>query len=323
MESSNSWLSFIGTHSDRVTEKDVCDIDQIIKKTVLDAGLMHVWIRSVTNCDYVIPVNNTTSGKCEEDKNASNICRKLNQLLLDKSVYNVPIVWVLLELEVRKVCNDRECNFITYSEVVELCKVKQLSKDEEFIKNGLRFHHLFGVLLYFEKVKGMKNLIITNLQWLFKNITNIVRHQYHNFDNVTVHKDFIHRGIFHKTLLDKIDLEKESFKKSEVNNQGFDLKISFLNLFKYLHIIAPIEEPGGISKFLMPSLLKTCNFETNQLIFLEEFGTNIISKRQIALIPLLIQFTKCTVHDGYGMFPRGVFCCLAVQLLDKHPSWRS
>ena len=236
----------------------------------------------------------------------------------------MPIVWVLLELEIRKVCNDRKSSFISYSEIVELCKEKQLSSDEEFIKNGLRFHHLFGVLLYFEEVKGMKNLIITDHQWLFKSITKIVCHQYGDFCDVAVNTDFEHKGLFHKRLLDKIDLGTEDIKKSKLNDT-FDLKTSFLNLLKYLHIITPLEDTEEVSKFLMPSLLNTCNFNTNSLQFLQHYGTDklkIIGKN-FTVIPLLVQFAKCAMSDEFGIFPRGVFCCLAVKLLNKFPSWRS
>ena len=65
-------------------------------------------------------------------------------------------------------------NFITYSEILKLCEEKQLSSDEEFIKNGLRFHHLFGVLLYFEEVEGMKDIVITDHQLLFDNCVSSI-----------------------------------------------------------------------------------------------------------------------------------------------------
>lgn len=69
-------MSFIGTHVDKVAEKDVYEIDKIIKKVVLDTGLKHVWTRLVANCGCVVPINNTTAGEAHEDKNASMIRRK-------------------------------------------------------------------------------------------------------------------------------------------------------------------------------------------------------------------------------------------------------
>ena len=321
---SATFLSFIGTHSDKVTKEDVSETDKIIKNVVLDAHLKHVWMQLIANYSCLIPINNTTAGQDNEDENASIIRSKLNQLLQEQSVYDVPIVWVLLELEIRKVCNDRKCSFITYAEILELCKEKQLSSDEEFIKNGLRFHHLFGVLLYFEEVEGLKNLVITDHQWLFDNLTKIVCHQYRDISDTTVYTDFVHKGIFHKTLLDKIDLGAENIKMVGINKTTFDLKFSFLNLLKHLRIVAPLKETEETCTFFMPSLLNSCNFSTNQLMFLQELGTNGVNEnnKSFNVTPLLIQFTKHTMPDTYGTFPRGVFCCLAVQLLHQNPDWR-
>ena len=317
---STTCLSFIGTHSDKVTKENMIEIDKIITKTVIDAQLNHVWIKSIANCTCLIPINNTTSGQANEDKNAATIRYKLNQLLQEQSVYEVPIVWVLLELEIRKVCNDRKCSFIAYSEILALCKEKELSSDEEFIKNGLRFHHLFGVLLYFEEVEGMNNLVITDHQWLFKTLTKIVYHQYHDFSDPSVFTDFMHKGIFHKSLLDKINLGLEN----TIDNNSFDLTASFLHLLHYLRIIAPLRKTKQSCTFFMPSLLSACNFNTNELNFLKTYGTSKSNYNSESCIvkPLLIQFTKSSMPDAYGTLPRGVFCCLVVQLLDKCPNWR-
>ena len=304
-------LSFIGTYSDKVTKEDVSKTDKIIERLVLDAQLNHVWMQVVSNYACLIPINNTTAGQESEDQNAAKIRTKLNLLLQEQSIYEVPIVWVLLELEIRKVCNDRKCSFITYAEVLDLCKEKQLSSNEEFIKNGLRFHHLFGDLLYFEEVEGMMNFVITDHQWLFDNLTKIVCHQYSDFSDPKLHADFVHKGMFHQKLLDKIDLKI------------VDLKISFLNLLKYLRIIAPLERTEEADTFFMPSLLNSCNFNTNKLKFLQEFGTSISSEnnKSFNVEPLLIQFTNNTKPDTFN-FPRGVFCCLAVQLLNENPDRR-
>ena len=317
-------LSFIGTHSDKVTKEEISETDKIITTTVLDAQLNHVWLDLIANYTCLVPINNTTSGQENEDRNAARIRSKLNQLLQEQSVYEVPIVWVLLELEIRKVCNNRNCSFITFSEILELCKEKQLSSDEEFIKNGLRFHHLFGILLYFEAVEGMNDLVITDHQWLFDNLSKIVCHQYHDFSNPSVHTDFKHRGIFHKSLLDKIDLGIESIKKLRSNKKSFDLKISFLHLLNHLRIVAPLKETEESYTYFMPSLLNTCNFSTNDLKFLEKYGTSNSKSNGESFIvnPLLIQFTKSSMPESHGTFPRGVLCCLAVHLLDRNSNWR-
>ena len=67
-------------------------------------------------------------------------------------------------------------------------------------------------------------------------------HQYTDFSDTSVRTDFVHKGIFHKRLLDKINLEDEGIKESEITKKMLNLKISFLNLLKHLRIVAPLQE---------------------------------------------------------------------------------
>ena len=94
----------------------------------------------------------------------------------------MPIVWVLLELEIRKRCSEK-IKFITYHEIVRLCHDHDLIQKEDDIKNGLRFHHLFGVLLYFDEIPELCDYVFTDYQWVFNNLTEIVYQSYLNYLN--------------------------------------------------------------------------------------------------------------------------------------------
>ena len=169
-----SYLSFIGTHYDKVSYNDVGKIDEVLRGTVIDSGTKDVLTQLNSDFTHLIPVDNTTAGQTNEDKSATKIRQNIYQLLQEQDVYDVPYNWLVLELEIRNVCKKRGCTFITYNKVLELTNEKGLG-DEDFIKNGLKFHHLFGVLLYFDEVEGMKNFVITDhrcylinlLKWLF------------------------------------------------------------------------------------------------------------------------------------------------------------
>ena len=317
-----SYLSFVGTYLDKVSEDDISDIDSILARTVADSELENVWAKVNPEFDYLIPVDNTTAGQADEDKSASKIRKNIYRLLQEQAVYEVPYVWLLLELEIRKVCEDRGSSFITYTEVLELCKEKKLmNNNEDFIRNGLKFHHLFGVLLYFDEVEGMRNLIITDQKWLFNKLTEIVLHSYYSGLTSKDFYDFEHKGIFNKTLLDKMDLATE-FKKSGIDVETFDVKISFLNLLQHLKIIAPIENS---TKYFMPCLLQNCNFVEGQQKVLQSYGTNCVvidDNCSLPIEPLVIQLTLCSSFDQIGSFPRGVFCCLVVQLQQDHQNWK-
>ena len=311
-----SYLSFIGTYLDQVSENDIIKIDKVLEDTVLNSELKYA-LKVHPDYEYLIPVDNTTAGQTGEDKSASKIRNKIYRLLQEQAVYEVPYVWLLLELEIRKVCRDRRCSFITYTDVLELCKENKLSDDEDFIKNGLRFHHLFGVLLYFDDVKGMRDLIITDHKWLFNKLTDIVLHLYcTDLTSADVY-EFEHQGIFDKTLLDKIDFAKE-FEESEINIKTYDVKGSFLNLLQHLKIISPI---GNSTKYFMPCLLHNCNFAEDQEKILQSYGTNRVVTVDDPIEPLIIQFTLSSFPKQAGSFPRGIFCCLVVQLQQDHQTW--
>ena len=314
-----SYLSFIGTHLDQVSASDIIEIDKVLAETVVNSELKHV-LKVNPDYEYLIPVDNTTAGQAGEDKSASKIRNKIYHLLQEQAVYEVPYVWLLLELEIRMVCEKRRCSFITYIEVLELCKKKELSNDEDFIRNGLKFHHLFGVLLYFDEVKGMQDLIITDHKWLFKKLTDIVLHSYYTDLTSADVYEFEHQGIFNKTLLDKIDLAKE-FVESDIDIEAFDVKRSFLNLLQHLKIISPIENS---TKYFMPCLLHSCKYTEDQQKILQNCGTNCVvtvDDPNLPIEPLVIQFTLDSSPKQAGSFPRGVFCCLVVQLQQDHQNW--
>ena len=327
-----SCLSFIGSHLDQVLAKNtdkedsIHRIDETLDVVLKDAGLEHVWMDVHAQYKFLIPVNNLTSedendyGTCDS---ARRIRRKLYDKILQQEVYNVPIVWLLLELEIRRKCEGQK--FITYNEIVDLCQEHDLIQNEDDIKNGLRFHHLFGVLLYFDEIPELCNYVFTDYQWLFNNLTEIVYQSYLNcHDNIKVTTEFKWKGFFTESLLDKCEL-KLKHKSGSLNETEIDFKQGFIKLLEHLRIIAPLTEGDKSIVYFMPSLLSTCDLTDCHCKFpsevLPENGV-ICDKSE----PLLVQFKlQGKRSDSPGSFPRGTFCCLIVQLLqDKvtwHPFW--
>ena len=76
------------------------------------------------------------------------------------------------------------------------------------VEAALRFHHTFGVLLYFHDVPGMSNYVISNPQWLFANLTNLVCC---SFDRTIVDRNDIKKlkskGILSKNLIKEINTD--------------------------------------------------------------------------------------------------------------------
>ena len=114
-----SYLSFIGSHIDEAlvdknNEDTVHKIDDSLGIMVADAGLQHVWMKIHSNYDYLIPVNSLASEGDNQYRtydSVEKIRKKLYDKIVKQEIYNVPIVWLLLELEIRKKCEKQ--TFIT------------------------------------------------------------------------------------------------------------------------------------------------------------------------------------------------------------------
>lgn len=294
-----SYLSFIGTHADMMTDEEIVEIDQKLATAINEAKIENVW-KINDQFEYIIPVDNTTAGSENEDENASLIRAELSELQRKRDIYDVPITWIIMELEIRKQCQEKKSSYILYSEVCGICKQSYLCQNEESIKAALKFHHVLGVLLYFEEVEGMKEYVITDHQWLFNNLTKLVCYTFQGKlipNNVDL-DNFKYEGILSTRLIPKIGLDLG------------DIKIQFfLNLLVHLGIIAPIEKAKmEITAYFIPSILPIYTEEVDK--HLQEYGSQTVRKNRdnVNVNPLLIQFST-------GTLPRGVFCCLAVELL--------
>ena len=318
-------LVLAGTHSgdDQLSEDDIKIIDEELTKAVDKSGIDYIKPGLNKNYQYLVPVDNKKQSVkselqvTEEDTkrytDASDIRRHIQKFLNYQDEIYVPIKWLLLELEIRKVCQQKSCNLMSYDDVLKIAKEKQLDYNgefgddadvdgEQFIKQGLRFHHSFGVLLYFEDVEGMKTLVITNHQWLFNKLSKIVESSF-TCDTKEERKD-LRNGIFKKSLLDYdcLDIGKD-FNDSQIDIKSVDPINAFLNLLEHLRIAAPSTE--NAIKYFMPCLLDSCE--------LSELKEKIPEYKANDIEPLLVQF-KSTDNKTYS-FPRGAFCFLVVELM--------
>ena len=314
-------ITLIGTHSSTVEKiDDIKKIDTKFSETdSVHSGIGNIKRSLNLNYHYLVPIDNKTQNnsiKTEENSerytDPSVIRDYIHDSLNTQDVYSVPFQWLLLELQIRKECISNNCSFITYKEVMKLSREKKLG-EEEYIKQGLQFHHLFGVLLFFD-VEGLHELIITNHQWLFDKLTKIVLHSFKKDPDMTnaEYNEYTKKGVFKETVLDKLGID-EDFEKSKIKI-NVDPKKYFLKLLQHLRIIAPLNEDS--TKYFMPSLLDCCNLTnlqekipgTSKFVF----KTNEIIHSE----PLLIWFKSS--NNNTNVFPRGIFSFLVVQLMLMH-----
>ena len=312
-------ILLIGTHSgdNQLTEEDINHTDEKLTELVKKSHVDHIPSYFNKNYRSLVPVDSKEQSKNSNVKenakrytDPSRLRIYIRDFLRNQDRIDVPIKWLLLELEIRKVCQEKNCSLISYDDVLKLAKDKRLGYNgefgddfdgNEFIKQGLRFHHSFGVLLYFEDVEGMKKVVITNHQWLFDKLSKIVEYSFEYSFTFYTQEDFKQweNGIFKRTLLgsDCLDVRKD-FENSLTDNDPIN---AFLNLLEYLRIAAPLNQ--NADKYFMPCLLSSCDL--NQL---QEKLPRYVAN---GIKPLLIQLK----YDNNFSFPRGVFCFLVVELM--------
>ena len=290
----NSYLCCVGTHVDKIRRNAMRNIGSQLTALVekLDCKAA-IW----QNEDYgvLFPVDNTTAGdETKEDPTANFIRNKINQLAKDKDTYDLPITWMLLELEIRKECSNRGKAYISFSECWAIAHESNLISSIEEVGSALIYHHLLGVLLYYPDVPGLCEYVIIDHQWLFDKISNIVFFTFKQSSNIVATNSLKYNGILTNELIQELNWNEEL--KEDY----------FITLLVEMKIIAPIKrENGGEEDYFIPYILPTYTIQPQSDDILSQYGC-------LQGEPLLIQFVS-------NLLPRGFFCCLVVQMLQQLP----
>ena len=310
-------IYFVGTHADKLKEKVetvVASLNEKIIELVEDMDDTKIMIQS-DGCDadkYLHAVDNTVPREGEKNYSlllAQKIRQESKKILDKKALFEIPVTWFILELELRLLYEVENKVCVPLSQVKHIAD--GITKDEKLmemwqIEEILKFYHLFGVLLYFDEVEGMKDYVITYPQWLFNNLNKIIECKFsEGLHDVKAINKVKKEGIFSRDLLTEIDLDIQ------------DLNIeSFLNLLMHLRIFAQIDD----SSYFMPSVLPVCDRNSDEKEFFNEteYGKPVLYKHNASFVevkPLLIGFAS-------GMIPRGLFGLLVVQLLQNNTDFK-
>ena len=131
-------ILLIGTHSgdNGLSEDNIEDIDKEFTKVVEQSGVNQVRPSLNEYYKYLVPVDNKKQGKNSKSPSINKDTRRytkpseirsfVQRFLLNQDKVFVPIKWVLLELEIRKVCQNKKCSFISYTDILKLAKEKKL-----------------------------------------------------------------------------------------------------------------------------------------------------------------------------------------------------
>ena len=249
-----SYICLIGTHADKVSEQRVDKVEKELNTLV-----------NITQCETAVwqdekdkvlfSVNNKTAGQDSgEDPVASLIRTKIETLAEGKEVYNLPITWMLLQLEIQQVCSKRKTAYISFQDCVALAKETGLMSKEKEVKSVLLYYHLLGALIYFDEVPGLCDYVIVDHQWWFDKLSSIicVTFQQTSLDHVAV-KKLKYQGLLSKKLLQHVEWKddiKEEF---------------FLSLLVHMRIIAPIfTQRNKIDEYFIPYIITYLQFARKQ-----------------------------------------------------------
>ncbi|XP_065910359.1 uncharacterized protein [Dysidea avara] len=308
----NPAVCFIGTCCDKIKEqiehvletvdKGICEIVQDVN---VENKYLHVW--SDHKGRILFPVNNTTAGTFQSENSIAHVIRHkfIKNILQKKAQFEIPITWFILELQLRSFHKDDKKVCVSLDDVKKICDrfiPEGQEMEMEEIVEVLKFYHQLGTLLYFDEVDGMNKFVITDPQWLFCNLTEIVTCKFD--DGKILDKSLLdklrNKGILYKQLLDELSLDVQDIKLE-----------SFFNLLKFLKIIVPYDQDS----FFMPSILPTCELkDINQVFQTDRYGKPIFytdSSSHFTVEPLLIKFTGDTI-------PRGLFSFLVIQILQNN-----
>ena len=288
-----SYICMVGTHSDKASqyEKDItCNkLASLVKKTQCHAS---VWYQE--NSDLLFAVDNTTAGKrSSEDPVAKKVRSRIETIASRKEVYELPITWMIFQLEIRQACTKRKKSYISFNDCVTIARDSGLISNTEEVKSVLLYHHLLGVLIYFHEVPGLCDYIIVDHQWWFDKLSSVIcitfQEDFLNFQAVQKLK---YQGLLSKELVKHVKWEDDI--KEEY----------FFSLLIEMKIITPVlKKQDGTEEYFIPFILSAYNLQLENEI-LSQYG-------KLQGDPLLIQFSS-------GLLPRGLFCSLIVQLL-QHP----
>lgn len=294
-KNNNSYLCCIGTHADLVGPEVIENIDNQLTTMVekLDCKAA-VWQNEKGG--VLFSVDNTTAGDDKrEDPIATYIRSQIDALASERDVFELPITWMLLEMEIRHVCSTNNKAYITFQECSSIALQSKLVTDEKEVENILLYHHFLGVLLFFHDVPGLCEFVIIDHQWLFDKLSKLVCFPFKCSANICALNTYKYSGVLTQNMLQELKWE------------GGIQEDHFIALLVKMRIIAPIKKDDSTGHdYFIPHVLPTYTSKAHCDSVLSQYGC-------LQGEPLLIHFVS-------NLLPRGFFCCLVVQILQHLPN---
>ena len=275
---------FIGTHKDKLkSEQELIKIDQDLQLAVCKTDAFREgMIEFATKDNLILAIDNFS----ESEVDVQNIRDVVERIGTRNEVYNVqtPYSWLLFSIILRKQ-HKRVLSLGTCMEIAKKCGIDTLDE----LQNALWFlHHNTGVVRYFQEVPTLKDVVIVEPQYIFDKLTELIVSTL-AFEEVgkPQYDEFIKKGIYSSDIIHKLTSESDGLDGDK-----------FTTLLEYLHIVAPIEEGGKITKYFAPCALSHAKPAP-------------VSTHNDYKVPSILLTFEC------GYCPKGIFGFLVVKLLEK------
>ena len=175
----------------------------------------------------------------------------------------VPLSWELFRKAFSQATEKLMRPFLTLQEAATLAKVCNIghSKDNSEFSGVLRFYHEHGALLHFNEVEHMKEIVISNPQWLIEQLQRLDPSKFPQDTHEPEWELLKKYGI----LIESMCRTKIWPQSQEFSNLNVSLDKAMLNLLESFHLaVRLVEVPNTIinldgSKFFVPSILPAAN----------------------------------------------------------------
>ena len=317
----DSKICYVGTHALDVSEEKIKEIDDQLSiiASELELHQRSFWSSPNPQLNRLFPVDMFPPDKEQDsfEQIVEVVRDKIQNQVQGRDYYEVPITWFIFLLNLQKLCTMKKISYISYQEAVDVWLAENVSQNESGTKsdqglkedvsrektdvhNILLFFHFMGMLFYYHQVKGMREFVFIDRQWLFEKLTELVEIKFTKCFNK---KDIIAKIVEKFTMEGRLNIN--IINNLKVNLQGIE-PLYFIHLLDHLNIVAPIDLE--LEEYFMPCVLPSF---TEKLSNLDKYyGT-------IQHVPLLVGFKN-------GPMPHGFFCQLIVELFRKLPTgWRS
>uniref|UniRef100_A0A1X7UN03 COR domain-containing protein n=1 Tax=Amphimedon queenslandica TaxID=400682 RepID=A0A1X7UN03_AMPQE len=145
-------LYCIGTHGDKLRRKRKKEVKKQIQ-SLYEKREFSDLIKDV------LIIDNTTSGKGEEEDPSITKLRRAIDSFIYKLVVQTPVNWVLF----RKVVQVLKQNFISVSDAVAIGVACHIPAND--VPEVLKFYHELGAVLYYPQIEGLRNKVILSPKW--------------------------------------------------------------------------------------------------------------------------------------------------------------